>query len=196
MRRSIGISFVVGIVGGLTACAAANGPAVSAELQTIAASYLELVTPLNDANCTFSAVLLVPNATLDDLKQGAADDAVSLRTFADSTRAIEWPPEITRDARDLIDAVAINQAAAQAAAEAPTLAAFNSAFRDISAANAASTRAASVVRSDLGLSGASGDPCKSFESGAPHRRHRSLAVGCRAQDRKTVELHHSVRRQS
>ena len=160
MRRSIGILMVVTTIGGVGACTAADGPASSAELQAIGASYLELVAPLNQANCTFNAVLLVPNALLDDLKQGAADDAASLRTFADGMRAIEWPSEINRDAQDLIQAIAANQAAAQAAAEAPTLAAFNDAFRDIKAANSASARAGNVVRADLGLPGVAGDPCK------------------------------------
>jgi len=160
-RRWIGILAVLTIAGGLTACAPANGPTSSAELRAIGVSYLKLVAPLNEANCTFNAVLLRPSASLDDLKQGAADDAASLRAFADGIAAIKWPPEITRDANDLIKAVVANRAAAQAAAETPTLAAFNDAFRDIKAANSASARAGNVVRSDLGLPGVSGDPCKS-----------------------------------
>ncbi len=160
-RRWIGILVVATIVGALSSCAAVDGPAPSAQLQAIAATYLELVTPLNEANCTFNAVLLIPGASLDDLTQGAADDAASLGAFAGSLRAINWPSEIARDSRDLIHAIAANQAAARVAAQAATLVAFNEAFRDIKVANSTSARAAGVVRSDLGLPAVSGDPCTS-----------------------------------
>lgn len=134
------------------------GPSTPPALKAIAASYLDLVAPLDAATCDFNAVLSQPAPALADLKRGSADYVTALATPIDGLRAIRWPAELAGDANDLIDALVVEETHTREMAEADTLDSFIAADNQLIAANSVSSAAAKQLRQDLGLATAE-HPC-------------------------------------
>lgn len=87
----------------------------------LAAEYLDLAEPFNQAGCIFSSVLSrfnqVPSqATQEELADAAVELADAYRTFADRLAAVEWPSPIDADAEALVAAVDDGENALRASA--------------------------------------------------------------------------------
>jgi hypothetical protein len=155
MRPAASVLLVMALL--LTACTATESPTPTAQASTpaalkeIAASYRDLVSPLDRATCDFNVVLSQPAPALTDLKRGSADYVAALATVIDGLRALPWPSELTDDANDLIDALVADQAPTRAMAEADSMSSFITADGQLIEANSVSSAAAKQLRKDLGL---------------------------------------------
>lgn len=154
MRRAASALLIAALV---SACAATDMPSPTARastppgLESIAATYQDLVAISNQATCDMNAVLSQSAPALADLKRGSADYAASLASHIDGLRATPWPPELADDANDLIDALAADETHTRAMAEADTFDSFIAADNALIASNSVSSAAAARMRKDLGL---------------------------------------------
>jgi hypothetical protein len=154
MRDAASVLLVLAL---LTACAATETPSPTARsstpaaLKEIAASYRDVISPLDDATCDFNVVLSKSAPTLTNLKRGSADYLAALATAIDGLRDLPWPSELTDDANDLIDALVADQAPTRAMAEADSMSSFITADGQLIEANSVSSAAAKQLRKDLGL---------------------------------------------
>jgi hypothetical protein len=167
MRRAILALVALALV--LAACASpipsptpspTAGSSTPPGLAGIAARYLEVASALNEATCTFNAVLSRAAPTLADLKRGSTAYATGLAALINGLRAIDWPAELAEDAYALIDAKEADETLVRAMAAADSLAEFITADDQLIEANRTSAAAASQLRRDLGLASA-GNPCAS-----------------------------------
>ena len=149
----------------LTACTAVAPspsqtarPSIPVGLEQVADAYLDLADDFNAATCSFNVVLSQSAPVLTDLTKASADYAENLETLARGLDAIAWPSALEADATELIDALAVNQAFAEAMAEADTFDAFIDADDQLIASNITSAAAATQLRADMGL-GSAGNPC-------------------------------------
>jgi hypothetical protein len=155
MRRAASVLLVLTLL--LPACAASETPTPTARastppgLESIGAAYLDLVATSNAATCDFNVVLSQSAPALADLKRGSAAYEATLAELIDGLRAIPWPPELTGDAKNLMDALVADETHTQAMAEADTFDSFIAADNELIAANSVSSDAATRVRDDLGL---------------------------------------------
>jgi len=155
MRRAASVLLVVGLL--LTACAATDTPEPTAQASTpaalkeIAASYRDLVAPLDRATCDFNVVLSQSAPALTDLKRGSAEYLAALATVIDGLRAVPWPSELTQDANALMDSLVADETPTRAMAEADSMSSFITADGQLIEANSLSSAAAAQLRKDLGL---------------------------------------------
>jgi hypothetical protein len=160
--RPVASAVFAGLV--LAACAATETlsptPRAStpAALKDVAASYRDLVSPLDRATCDFNVVLSQSAPALSDLKRGSAEYLAALATATDGLRAMPWPSELADDANALIDALVAEEAPTRAMAEADNMASFIRADGQLIDANSVSSAAAKQLRKDLGLP-TSESPC-------------------------------------
>jgi hypothetical protein len=155
MRGAVSVLLVLALL--LPACAPTETPSPTAQpstpaaLKEIAASYRNLVSPLDRATCDFNVVLSQPAPALADLKRGSADYLAALATAIDGLRALPWPSDLTDDANALIDALVADEAPTRAMAHADSMSSFITADGQLIEANSVSSAAAKQVRKDLGL---------------------------------------------
>jgi hypothetical protein len=154
MRRAASVLLALAL---FTACAATETPSPTprastpAALKDIAASYRDLVSPLDRATCDFNVVLSQSAPALTDLKRGSAEYLAALATAIDGLRAMPWPSELADDANSLIDALVADEVPTRAMAEADNMASFIRADGQLIEANSVSSAAAKQLRKDLGL---------------------------------------------